>query len=395
MTKLVFTSLEEIPKIHAQLRAGFKTGKLRSIAYRKYQLLQLAYLIKDNKKQFEEALNADLGRPALEGHFLEINSSASEVKEAYCNVERWAKPEKPGFSLNFTVMRPVIYKEAKGVVLIISPFNYPLWLTVSPLAAAIAAGNATVLKPSESTPAVSSLLAELIPKYLDSDIVRVVNGSVAEATKLLELQWDHILYTGGPRVAKVVAAAANKFLTPVTLELGGKSPVIIDPQCDLEMAARRILWGKCVNAGQTCVAPDYVLVPRSFQDTFVDALKAAHKSFYPESAQPSKSDTFSRIVTPQAWKRIKGLLDNTEGVVVLGGESDEATKFVAPTVVRDIKAEDSLMSEEIFGPVLPIVPVEDIDEAIAFVNTRDHPLALYVFSNNAEVKAKGEGSSGI
>ncbi|KAG6897002.1 hypothetical protein C0992_004713, partial [Termitomyces sp. T32_za158] len=435
MPELVFTPLQEIPKIHAQLRASFKTGKLRSIAYRKYQLLQLAYLIKDNKKRFEEALNADLGRPAIEGHFLEINSSASEVKEAYCNVEKWAKPEKPGFSLNFTVMRPVIYKEAKGVVLIISPFNYPLFLTLPPLvrtclldttdydlhisqAAAIAAGNATVLKPSESTPAVSSLLAELIPKYLDSDIVSVVNGSVAEATKLLELQWDHIMYTGGPRVAKVVAAAANKFLTPITLEdftvnletdiffssevmppplrtfsqlsnyNVGKSPVIVDPQCDLEMAARRILWGKCVNAGQTCVAPDYVLVPRSFQDKFVDALKAAHKSFYPESAQPSKSDTFSRIVTPQAWKRIKSLVDNTKGAVVLGGETDEATKFIAPTVVRDIQADDSLMSEYDLPIPSLCLPVEDIDEAIAFVNARDHPLALYVFSQNAEFKAK-------
>ncbi|KAG6872490.1 hypothetical protein C0995_009352 [Termitomyces sp. Mi166 len=345
MSQLAYTPLEEIPKvstevleagplltglvqIHAQLRAGFKAGKLKSIAYRKYQLLQLAYLIKDNKKRLEEALNADLGRPALEGHFLEINSSASEVREAYCNVEKWVKPEKPGFSLNFTVMRPVIYKEAKGVVLIISPFNYPLWLTITPLAAAIAAGNATALKPSESTPAVSSLLAELIPKYLDSDI-------------LLELQWDH-----------------------------RKSPVIIDPQCDLEMAARRILWGKCVNAGQTCVAPDYVLVPRSFQDKFVDALKAAYESFYPESAQPSKPDTFSRIITPQAWKRIKGLLDNTKGTVVFGSETDEATKFIAPTAVKDVEADDSLMSEEIFGPVLPIVPVEDVDEAIAFVNAR-------------------------
>ncbi|KNZ72494.1 Aldehyde dehydrogenase family 3 member B1 [Termitomyces sp. J132] len=393
MPELVYTPLEEIPKIHAQMRAGFKTGKLRSIDYRKYQLLQLAYLIKDNKKRLEEALNADLGRPALEGHFLEINSSASEVKEAYSNVEKWAKPEKPGFSLNFTVMRPVVYKEAKGVVLIISPFNYPLWLTLPPLAAAIAAGNTTVLKPSESTPTMSSLLAELIPKYLDSDIVRVVNGSVEEATKLLELQWDHILYTGGSRVAKVVAAAATKFLTPITLELGGKSPVFIDSQCDLEMAARRILWGKCVNAGQTCVAPDYVLVPRLFQDKFVAALEAAYKSFYPESAQPSDPDTFSRIVTPQAWKRIKGLIDNTKGTVVVGGEMDEATKFIAPTIVRDVKADDSLMSEEIFGPVLPIVPVEDVDEAIAFVNARDHPLALYVFSQDAEFKAKGDGSA--
>ncbi|KAG6909490.1 hypothetical protein DXG01_017212 [Tephrocybe rancida] len=388
MPELAYTPLEEIEKIHKELRAGFQTGKLKSIAYRKYQLLQLAHLIKENAKGFEDALNADLGRPPLESHFLEINASVSEVKEAYSNVEIWAKPEKPAFSINFTVMRPVIYKEAKGVVLIISPFNYPLWLTVGPLAAALASGNAAVIKPSESTTAVSGLLAELVPKYLDNDLVRVVNGAVAESTKLLELQWDHILYTGSYRVAKFVAAAAAKFLTPITLELGGKSPVIIDPQCDLPAAARRILWGKVVNAGQTCVAPDYILVPRSFQDKFVEALKTAHESFYPESAGPSSPGAFSRIVTPQAWKRIKGLLDNTKGNLVFGGETDEATKFIAPTVVKDVKPDDSLMSEEIFGPLLPIVPVEDVDEAIAFVNAHDHPLALYVFSQDAEFKAK-------
>ncbi|KAF8069067.1 NAD-aldehyde dehydrogenase [Lyophyllum atratum] len=388
MPELVYTTLEEIDKIHAELRTGFQIGKLKSIPYRKYQLLQLAYLVKDNSERLEEALATDLGRPPLEGHFLEISSTIGEVKNAYSSVEKWAKPEKPAFSLNFTVMRPVIYKEAKGVVLIISPFNYPLWLTLGPLAGALAAGNAVVLKPSESTPAMSSLLAELVPKYLDGDLVRVVNGAVPESTKLLSLPWDH----SGFRVAKIVAAAAAKYLTPITLEMvdktPGKSPVIIDPECDLPMAARRILWGKVVNAGQTCVAPDYILVPRSFQDKFVAALKTAYESFYPGAEGPSSPDAYSRIVTPQAYKRIKGLLDNTKGSVVFGGETDEASKFIAPTAVRDVKEGDSLMSEEIFGPLLPIVPVEDVDEAIAFVNARDHPLALYVFSQNPEFKAK-------
>ncbi|KAG5641769.1 hypothetical protein DXG03_004264 [Asterophora parasitica] len=190
--------------------------------------------------------------------------------------------------------------------------------------------------------------------------------------------------TGSGRVGKIVATAAAKHLTPVTLE----SPVIIDPDCDLPTAARRILWGKVVNAGQTCVAPDYILVPRHFQDTFIDALKTAYASFYPESADSSVPANYSRIVTPQAFNRIKGLLDDTKGDVVVGGQTDAASKFIAPTLVKDVKGDDSLMSEEIFGPVLPIVPVEDIDEAIAFVNARDHPLALYVFSQVPEVKAK-------
>ncbi|KAG5649774.1 hypothetical protein H0H81_002077 [Sphagnurus paluster] len=388
MPELAYTPIEEIDKIHGELRAGYQSGKLKSIAYRKYQLLQLAYLMKDNSKRFEEALLADLGRPSLEAHFLEISTSIGEIKTAYSSVEKWAKPEKPALSLNFTVMRPVIYKEAKGVVLIISPFNYPVWLTICPLAGALAAGNSVLLKPSELTPATSSLLAELIPKYLDSDLVRVVNGAIPESTKLLSLPWDHIMYTGGFRVGQIVATAAAKYLTPVTLELGGKSPVIIDPECDLATAARRILWGKVVNAGQTCVAPDYILVPRSFQDKFVEALKTAYESFYPTSAEASSPQAYSRIVTPQAFNRIKGLLDNTKGTIIAGGETDEATKYIAPTLIKDVKGDDSLMREEIFGPLLPIVPVEDVDEAIAFVNARDHPLALYVFSQNAEFKAK-------
>ncbi|KAF7425984.1 hypothetical protein PC9H_008346 [Pleurotus ostreatus] len=383
-----FTPLDQIDKIHVELRSGFNSGKLKSLAYRKYQILQLGYLVQDNAERFNDALASDLGRPTLENNFLEIGPSIGDTKQAYQNVEKWSKPEKPAFSLNFTAMRPVVRKEPKGVVLIISPFNYPLWLTIGPVAGALAAGNAVAIKPSENTPAVSSLLAELVPKYLDQDLVRVVNGSIPETTKLLELQWDHILYTGSGRVGKIVAAAAAKHLTPVTLELGGKSPVVIDPNCDLETAARRILWGKVANAGQTCVAPDYILVPRDFQDTFADALKNTYDKFYPESAKPSVSGAYARLITPQAFTRVNALLKGTKGTVVFGGETDEATKYIQPTVVKDVQPDDTLMSEEIFGPILPIVPVKDIDEAIAFINARDHPLALYVFSSDNAVKAK-------
>jgi len=183
-----------------------------------------------------------------------------------------------------------------------------------------------------------------------------------------------VLYTGGGRVGRIVATAAAKHLTPVTLELGGKSPVIIDPKCDLKTAAKRILWGKIVNSGQTCVAPDYILVPRAFQDTFVQALKETYESFYPESAKAPEA--YSRIVTPQAFNRVKSLLDNTKGEVVFGGETDAETKFIAPTVIKNVSADDSLMSEEIFGPLLPIVPVEDVDEAINFVNERRVPFRV-------------------
>ncbi|KAJ7137790.1 NAD-dependent aldehyde dehydrogenase [Mycena epipterygia] len=385
MATLAYTPLAEIDQIHKELRAGFNSGKTKSLAYRKYQLLQLAYLVQDNADALVDAVTQDLGRPPIETHFLEIGASIGEAMEAYRSVETWAKPEKPPLSLSFAFMRPVTYKEPKGVVLIISPFNYPLWLCMSPLAGAIAAGNAIVLKPSELCPVFASLLTELIAKYLDPSLIRVVNGAIPETTKLLDLPWDHILYTGSGRVGRVVATAAAKHLTPVTLELGGKSPVFLDPSSDLQLAARRILWGKFANAGQTCVAPDYVLVPKASQDIFVEALKTAYAGFFPDSDTPQN---ITKLVTHQAFKRVNGMLQATQGTVVCGGDTNEAQRFIAPTIVKDVKGDDSLMSDEIFGPILPIVPVEDLDAGIAYVNAHDHPLALYVFSQDEAYKKK-------
>ncbi|KAH7915323.1 Aldehyde/histidinol dehydrogenase [Hygrophoropsis aurantiaca] len=380
------TSPEEIEQIHASLRQGFRSGKLKSIAYRKIQILQLGYLLQDNIERFKEAFAADLGRPSLETVFLEIDSTIGDCKLAYDRVEKWAKAEKAPFNLNFFAFGPVVRKEPKGVILNISPFNYPVWTAIGPLIGAIAAGNCVLLKPSELSANVSGLIAELVPKYMDPDVMRVVLGGVAETTKLLELRWDHILYTGGGRVAKIISAAAAKTLTPVTLELGGKSPVIIDPNCDLTTAARRIMWGKSVNAGQTCVAPDYALVPRDFEDKFVEALKAAHIEFYPKGA--INSSDISTIISPGHFTRIKGLLDNTSGKVVVGGETDAERKFIAPTVVRGVTETDSLMSEELFGPILPVMPVDNVDAALEYINKHDHPLALYVFSQDAKFKSK-------
>jgi aldehyde dehydrogenase (NAD+)/aldehyde dehydrogenase (NAD(P)+) len=384
MSQLVYTPLEDIPTILSELRQGFLSGKLRPIAYRKYQILQLAYLLQDNSQRFQDALAADLGRPPLEAHTLDIAPSLSEIKNYYANVEKWSKPDRPPLSFNYTAMRPLVRKEGKGVVLIICPFNYPLFLSLGPIAAALAAGNAVVLKPSELTPAVSSLFSELFPKYLDPQLVRVVNGAIPETSKLLELQWDHILFTGSGAVGKIVASAAAKHLTPVTLELGGKSPVIIDPNCDLKTAARRILWGKFANAGQTCVAPDYILVPKGFQDTLVESLKETHARFYPEGDEGH----FSRLVSPRAFSRVNKLLKDSKGTIVFGGETKEETKYIAPTVLKDVQPDDSLMSEELFGPVLPILTVENVDEAISFINAHDHPLAIYVFSQDPAFKAK-------
>ncbi|KAF7322368.1 hypothetical protein HMN09_00014700 [Mycena chlorophos] len=391
MADLKYTTLEEIDQIHAELHAGFRTGKTKSVAYRKYMLLQLAYLIQDNSKGLEEALAKDLGRPPLETAFLEVGASITELMDAYNNVEKWAAPEKPARNLNFMFMSPVTYKQPKGVVLIISPFNYPLWLLMSPLAGAIAAGNTVVLKPSEACTATAALLTEQLPKYVDPAFVRIVNGAIPETTKLLDLPWAHILYTGNGRVGRIVSTAAAKHLTPVSLELGGKSPVFIDPQSDLKLAAKRIVWGKFTNDGQTCVAPDYVLVPKDAQAKFVEELKTVYAEFYPELKEsPPRLANTSRLISQAAWKRIYGLLEATKGTIVVGGTdtANESLKYVQPTIVQDVKFEDALMVDEIFGPILPIVPVESLDEGIEYVNSKDHPLALYVFSQNEALKKK-------
>lgn len=384
--ELKFTSFKEIDEIYSTLNKTFRSGKTKPIAFRKVQILQLAYLLQDNIERFKEALAIDLGRPPLEASFLELDSTISDCKIAYDRVDKWARTEKAPFNIKFAAFRPVIRKEPKGVVLSISPFNYPVWLALGPIIGAIAAGNCVVLKPSELSPAISGLIAELIPKYMDSDVIRVVLGAVPETSKLMEYPWGHILYTGSGRVAKIIGVAAAKTLSPISLELGGKSPVVIDPKCDFKIAARRIMWGKCANAGQTCVAPDYVLVPRSSEDAFVKALKDAHDEFYPSGA--TTTPDIARIINLMHFHRLKNLLDSTSGTIAFGGQTDESRKFIAPTVVKGVKDSDSLMSDELFGPILPIMPVDNVDAAIAYINAHDHPLALYCFSQDAAFKAK-------
>ncbi|TFY56737.1 hypothetical protein EVG20_g8816 [Dentipellis fragilis] len=382
----VETPVERIPEIRDSLEKAFRSGKTKSVKYRKEQLLRLAYFVKDNVKPLQEALAKDLGRADAETSILELGNTLGDIKTSYENVAKWAKPERLPFMFNWFAMKPTLRKEPKGVVLIIFPFNYPIWLSLGPMAGAIAAGCAVVLKPSELTPAYSALIAELLPKYLDPEIYTVVNGAVPQATKLLELRWGQILYTGGGRVGQIILSAAAKTLTPVSTELGGKSPAVIDPNCDLKTSAKRLIWGKMSNSGQTCVAPDYVLVPKAFEAQFAQALKEVLYDFYPEGA--GKSDSFSHMINGGHFERVKGLLDATHGEIVYGGSSDKEKLFIEPTIVTGVKADDSLMSEEIFGPVLPIVPVEDVDEAIEFINARDHPLALYIFSKSAAFKSK-------
>ncbi|KAI0706786.1 NAD-dependent aldehyde dehydrogenase [Cerioporus squamosus] len=342
-----------------------KSNKAASVAFRKAQIAQIGYLIQDNETRLIEALKLDLGRPALETELYDMGPTIKDIRLAYDNVGQWARPQR-AFSIRYFLMGPHLKAEPKGVVLIISPFNLPLFLMLSPLVSAIAAGCAAVIKPSEATPHVNKVLAELLPKYVDPDLYHLVQGGIPETTKLLELRWDH----SGERVARIVAQAAARHLTPVTLE----NPVVIDPKVVPVFTAKRILWGRFGNAGQVCTAPEYVLVPREFQETLVSAFKKVYHSFYPDG--PEKSDSFARIVSTQHAARIKALLDRTDGDIICGGEFD------------DVTASDSLMSEEIFGPVLAVIPVKDVDEAIAIIRSRQTPLAVYVFSPDKQFQTK-------
>jgi aldehyde dehydrogenase (NAD+) len=291
------------------------------------------------------------------------------------------KPERVRTSKIAMPGRSYIYREPLGVTLIIGAWNYPLHLVLVPLIGAIAAGNCAVLKPSEVAPNVSALIAKWIPKYLDRKAVQVVEGSVPETTELLQEKWDHIFYTGNGTVGRIVMAAAARHLTPVTLELGGKSPCIVDESADLNMAAQRIVFGKFFNAGQTCVAPDYVLVHDHVHDALVNRMSSAIREFYGDD--PKQSPDFARIVNERHHARLTRLLDDAD--VVTGGETDVSDRYIAPTIIKNVKEDDAVMQEEIFGPILPVISVPSVDSAIAFVNRRPKPLALYLFGRNKDV----------
>jgi len=365
-----------------RLRAGFDSGRTRREAWRRAQLQAVKALLQENKQEFVDALAADFGKPTLEALAADIGATAQDVDLALKKLSKWMKPQSVSSTMMVQPAKSKIISEPLGVVLIISPWNYPVQLLLSPLVGAIAAGNCAVLKPSELTPHTSALLAKLIPQYLDRDCITLIEGAVDETTELLNQRFDHIMYTGNGQVAKIVMAAAAKHLTPVTLELGGKSPVIVDASANLDVAARRIAWGKFVNAGQTCIAPDYVLCHESVRSDLLQKLKQVAREFYGES--PKQSKDLARIVNVRHHRRLTALLKDG-GTVFMGGETDEETRYIAPTILVDVDPESAVMSEEIFGPILPVLSVSSVDEAMGFVSGREKPLALYVFSEDQKV----------
>ncbi len=372
----------QIPLTVAKLRATYESGKTRPLGWRLRQLAALRSLVVEREQEILAALKADVGKPAIEAYAAEVSYMKNELGMLLKKLPCWVKPETVSAPMFTKPGRAQIHREPLGVALLIGPWNYPFQLIVSPLAGALAAGNAVLVKPSEVAPATSSLIARLLPEYLDTDAVAVIEGGVAATTEILAERFDHIFYTGNGAVGRVVMAAAAKHLTPVTLELGGKSPCIVDRDANLEVAARRIVWGKFYNAGQTCVAPDYVLAHEAIYERFVGLLARTVEAFY--GKDPKQSADFGRIINARHHQRLARLLDS--GKIVVGGEVDEAARYIAPTVLQDVAPDSPVMQEEIFGPILPVLKTRGVDDAIRFVNEREKPLALYVYSENRAVQ---------
>jgi aldehyde dehydrogenase (NAD+) len=369
--------------INKQLRATFDSGRTRSLAWREAQLAGLRRMMEEGEAELVEALRTDLGRPTTEAYAADIGHTKQELRHYAKHVTRWAKPRKVRLPATVAPAKGWVVPEPLGVALVIAPWNYPIQLLVEPLAAALAAGNCVLAKPSELAPACSAALARLLPRYVDPDAVVVVEGGVDETTALLAQRWDHIFFTGSTAVGRIVAEAAAKHLTPTVLELGGKSPTYVHRSADLDVTVRRIAWGKFLNAGQTCIAPDYVLVDESVKDVFVDKLTAQITDFYGSDPQASRS--FGRIVNDCHVSRLQGLLDRGAGTVAAGGTVDAGERFVAPTVTVEPSPDSPVMQEEIFGPILPVLGVDGPEQAKAFVAARPKPLALYVFAEDDAV----------
>ncbi|MFF1450413.1 aldehyde dehydrogenase family protein [Streptomyces sp. NPDC058274] len=384
---------EQPADVVSRLRATFRSGRTKPVEWRTAQLNGLREMLTSHGDDIAAALHADLGKSSTEAFRTEIDFVIREIDHTLEHLDEWLRPEPapvPAYvgddATAWTQYDPL------GVVLVIAPWNYPVQLLLTPVLGALAAGNAVVAKPSELAPATSGVLTRLLPQYLDTDAVAVVEGGVPETTALLAEHFDYIFYTGNGTVGRIVLRAAAEHLTPVALELGGKSPAFVDRGADLSVVADRLARGKFLNAGQTCVAPDYVLTdPETARALEPELARAVEERF---GAEPRTSTEYGRIINERHFDRLASLLDS--GRLVTGGGTDRATKYIAPTVLADVDPKAPVMQEEIFGPILPIVTVPDLDGAIGFINDRDKPLALYVFteSDTTRERLAAETSSG-
>jgi len=373
-------------------RDFFRTGNTKDVNFRLQKLKILKQAIIEYEQAIFQAVKADLHKPDEETFATETVLILKEIDYAIKHLKAWSKPKKAKIPVQLLPASARIHPEPLGVVLIIGPWNYPIQLILSPLVGAIAAGDCAILKPSEIAPHTSHLLYEMIKKYFEKAYITVVEGGVETSQQLLAEKFDHIFFTGGTVVGKIVMEAAAKHLTPVTLELGGKSPCIVDTQINVEYTARRITWGKFTNAGQTCVAPDYLLVNKRIKENLLDAIQKCIQEFY--SDNPAKSPDYGRIINQKHFERLVNFLK--DGKILIGGETNPLERYIAPTVIDNVSLTDPVMQEEIFGPILPVVEYTEITEAIALINSRPKPLALYVFSDhkNLQQQVCRETSSG-
>ena len=372
----MFTQLAVSDIIRRQ-RDFFKTGKTKDVAFRIEQLKTLKQAVIEHQPAILEALKADLNKPEFEAYATEI-VVIKEIDYAIKHIKSWTSPKKAAIPIEQFPGSGRIYAEPLGVVLIIAPWNYPFQLIISPLVGAIAAGNCAILKPSEIAPHISQVLTDIIQKHFDAAYIAVVEGGIETSQQLLAEKFDHIFFTGGTAIGKVVMEAAAKQLTPVTLELGGKSPCIVDSDINIEYTARRITWGKFINAGQTCIAPDYLLVDKTIKQELLDSIQKCIREFYGD--EPSASPDYARISNQKHFSRLVEFLKNCE--IIIGGQNNEAERYIAPTVIDNVSLKAPVMQDEIFGPILPVIEYNDLTEAIAIINERPKPLALYFFSKN-------------
>lgn len=351
-----------------------------SISYRKEKLKQLINVIIKHENEIVSSLYNDFKKPEFEAVVTETSYVISDLKDTIKNIDKWAKPKWILPSLLNFPSSDYILQEPYGKVLIIAPWNYPYQLALCPLIAAVAAGNQVVVKPSELTPNTSAIIYKIVSEVFDKEHVEVIEGGIEVSEKLLAQRWDYIFFTGSVAVGKIVAKAAAEFLTPVTLELGGKNPCIVDENCNIKLTAKRIVWGKFINAGQTCIAPDYIVVNSKIKSKLIDALKTEIILAYGEN--PEESKDFARIVNTKNWKRLVSFLENE--TILYGGKINESDNYIAPTLIDESKLDSLVMQDEIFGPVLPIISYKEESEIEKIISKYEKPLSLYVFSNNTK-----------
>ncbi|KAF5480536.1 hypothetical protein F2P56_001277 [Juglans regia] len=394
-TLSLMVEMEENPKFDAdkaaslvkELRKNFNSGRTRSYEWRVSQLKSIEKMVEEKEREITEALHKDLSKPAFEAYISEISQVKSSCKSALKELSGWMIPEKVKTSLTTYPSSAEIVSEPLGVVLVISTWNFPFSLSLDPVIGAISAGNAVVLKPSEISPATSLLLSKLVEEYLDKSAIRVVEGAVDETTSLLEQKWDKILYTGSARVGRIVMAAAAKHLTPVTLELGGKCPAVVDSNIDLQVAVRRIIAGKwALNSGQVCIGVDYIITTKDLAPKLINSLKYELEQFF--GKDPLQSKDMSRIVSSSQFARLVKMLDEDKvsDKVVFGGQRDESQLRIAPAILLDVPEDSQIMQEEIFGPLMPILTVENLEDSFEVINSKPKPLAAYLFTNDEQLK---------